>query len=168
MYNQGKGGFLYSSNSVNSKTNLKGWGGPEKSKARSKVNGVDDVTFLKDKNHSPVTTNAKDALVSGGKAADSSATDEVGSGIGIISPIRRDQYNLPEFSTKYDHAFFFVIKSYSEDDIHKSIKYNVWASTPNGNKRLNSAYEDAQVKMAELGSKCPVFLFFSVRFIWYP
>ncbi|KAF9604104.1 hypothetical protein IFM89_002779 [Coptis chinensis] len=42
--------------------------------------------------------------------------------------IRRDNYNLPDFPTKYDHALFFVIKSYSEDDIHKSIKYNVWVN----------------------------------------
>ena len=27
----------------------------------------------------------------------------------------------------------FVIKSYSEDDVHKSIKYGVWASTDTGN-----------------------------------
>ncbi|KAF9607141.1 hypothetical protein IFM89_032363, partial [Coptis chinensis] len=42
--------------------------------------------------------------------------------------IRRDNYNLLDFPTKYDHALFFVIKSYSEDDIHKSIKYNVWVN----------------------------------------
>lgn len=76
--------------------------------------------------------------------------------------IRRDQYNLPDMSTKYDQAVFFVIKSYSEDDIHKSIKYNVWASTPNGNRRLDSAYQDAQ-QWRKKGSKCPVFLFFSVN-----
>ena len=45
----------------------------------------------------------------------------------------RDQYNRPEFVTKYPDAKFFIIKSYSEDDIHKSIKYSVWASNPNGN-----------------------------------
>ncbi|KAH0898205.1 hypothetical protein HID58_047773 [Brassica napus] len=52
--------------------------------------------------------------------------------------IKRDQYNLPSFQTKYEEAMFFVIKSYSEDDIHKSIKYNVWSSTLNGNKKLDT------------------------------
>jgi hypothetical protein len=79
------------------------------------------------------------------------------------SLVKRDNYNLPDFQTKYDHAFFFVIKSYSEDDIHRSIKYNVWSSTPNGNKRLDTAYQEAQCKAAEKGSNCPVFLFFSVN-----
>ena len=77
--------------------------------------------------------------------------------------IKRDQYNLPSFQTKYEEAMFFVIKSYSEDDIHKSIKYNVWSSTLNGNKKLDSAYQESQKKVAENGGTCPVFLFFSVR-----
>eukprot|EP01127_Copromyxa_protea_P015950 TRINITY_DN4670_c0_g1_i1.p1 TRINITY_DN4670_c0_g1~~TRINITY_DN4670_c0_g1_i1.p1 ORF type:complete len:213 (-),score=42.36 TRINITY_DN4670_c0_g1_i1:23-661(-) len=59
--------------------------------------------------------------------------------------------NLPE-GTK-----FFVIKSYSEDDIHKSIKYSVWTSTDSGNKRLDKGYKDATSKGA------PVYLFFSVN-----
>eukprot|EP00850_Spirogloea_muscicola_P015271 SM000115S23950 [mRNA] locus=s115:291818:293258:- [translate_table: standard] len=46
-----------------------------------------------------------------------------------------------------------------EDDVHKSIKYGVWASTPNGNRRLDDAYREAQ---ATTGG-CPVFLFFSVN-----
>lgn len=77
--------------------------------------------------------------------------------------IKKELYNLPDFTTKYDQALFFVIKSYSEDDIHKSIKYNVWASTPNGNRKLDHAFQLAQEKMTEKGSKCPVFLFFSVN-----
>lgn len=132
-------------------------------KTRSKVNGVSDFGLLSGQNHSPRTTNAKGALISGGNASGPLATDGNGNNNSITSLVRRDQYNLPDFPTKYDHAFFFVIKSYSEDDIHKSIKYNVWASTPNGNKRLDTAYEDAQSRMVEKGSKCPVFLFFSVR-----
>lgn len=39
---------------------------------------------------------------------------------------------------------FFVIKSYSEDDIHRSIKYEIWCSTEHGNKRLDTAFRDAQ------------------------
>ncbi|XP_019461658.1 PREDICTED: uncharacterized protein LOC109360893 isoform X3 [Lupinus angustifolius] len=70
-----------------------------------------------------------------------------------------DQYNKSEFPEEYTDAKFFIIKSYSEDDIHKSIKYNVWASTQNGNKKLDAAYQEAQQKP----SGCPVFLFFSVN-----
>lgn len=69
-----------------------------------------------------------------------------------------DQYNRADFPIKYSDAKFFVIKSYSEDDIHRSIKYSVWASTPNGNKKLDAAYREAQDK----SEGCPVFLFFSV------
>lgn len=70
----------------------------------------------------------------------------------------RDQYNRAEFPVKYIDARFFIIKSYSEDDIHKSIKYSVWSSTPNGNKKLDAGYSEAQGKPGG----CPVFLFFSV------
>ncbi|XP_076882915.1 YTH domain-containing protein ECT2-like [Bidens hawaiensis] len=76
----------------------------------------------------------------------------------VLTP-NREQYNQPEFPDSYDDAKFFVIKSYSEDDVHKSIKYNVWASTQNGNKKLDSAYQEAQQKPGS----CPVFLFFSVN-----
>lgn len=77
--------------------------------------------------------------------------------------IRRDQFNKPDFQTKYEQAKFFMIKSYSEDDIHKSIKYNVWASTPNGNNKLDAAFREAETATIEKGTKCPVFLFFSVN-----
>ncbi|KAE8660310.1 YTH domain-containing family protein 2 [Hibiscus syriacus] len=70
-----------------------------------------------------------------------------------------EQYNREEFPVDYEDAKFFVIKSYSEDDVHKSIKYNVWASTPNGNKKLDAAYHEVQQKSGH----CPIFLFFSVN-----
>lgn len=53
-------------------------------------------------------------------------------------------------------ARFFVIKSYSEDDIHKSIKYSIWASTDSGNRRLDAAYKESHMKG-------PIYLFFSVN-----
>lgn len=74
-----------------------------------------------------------------------------------------DQYNKDEFPVDYVNAKFFVIKSYSEDDVHKSVKYNVWSSTPNGNKKLNSAYEEAQKISVGDSKGCPIFLFFSVN-----
>ncbi|RDX85870.1 YTH domain-containing family protein 2, partial [Mucuna pruriens] len=77
--------------------------------------------------------------------------------------IYTDQYNKEDFPLDYGNAKFFVIKSYSEDDVHKSIKYNVWSSTPHGNKKLESAYEDAKKIAAEKSGVCPIFLFFSVN-----
>ena len=69
------------------------------------------------------------------------------------------QYNKEDFPDSYSDAMFFVIKSYSEDDVHKSIKYNVWASTSNGNKKLDAAFREAKEKP----DGCPVFLLFSVN-----
>ncbi len=50
---------------------------------------------------------------------------------------------------------FFVIKSFSEEDVHKAIKYNVWTSTKSGNQTLNSAFKMTQEKGGQ------VYLFFS-------
>lgn len=77
--------------------------------------------------------------------------------------ICRDHYNNDSFSVDYKNAKFFVIKSYSEDDVHKGVKYNVWSSTTNGNKKLQMAYEDAQRLSAGEPGGCPIFLFFSVN-----
>ncbi|KAK9097615.1 hypothetical protein Sjap_023112 [Stephania japonica] len=68
-------------------------------------------------------------------------------------------FNQPDFVTEYDDAKFFVIKSYSEDNVHKSIRYSVWASTPNGNKKLDCTYREVKEKQGT----CPIFLFFSVN-----
>jgi hypothetical protein len=77
-------------------------------------------------------------------------------------PAMKDQYNQADFAETYSDAKFFIIKSYSEDDVHKSVKYNVWASTPNGNKKLDAAYQEAKEKSSET----PVFLLFSVSFVF--
>ena len=82
--------------------------------------------------------------------------------------ICRDKYNLSDFQTEYETAKFYVIKSFNEDDIHKSIKYDVWTSTSYGNKKLNAAFLDAEAKLIQTGTKCPVFLFFSVSSIHFP
>jgi len=86
----------------------------------------------------------------------SSEPDQVG------MAVQKDKYNLAEFQTDFDNARFYVIKSYSEDDVHKCLKYDVWSSTANGNKKLDAAFHDAEVKATETGIKCPIFLFFSV------
>ncbi|GMH11545.1 hypothetical protein Nepgr_013386 [Nepenthes gracilis] len=78
---------------------------------------------------------------------------------GLNMILDREQFNCPDFPESYPDAKFFIIKSYSEDDVHKSIKYNVWSSTPNGNKKLDAAYQEAQAKSGD----CPLFLLFSVN-----
>lgn len=50
-----------------------------------------------------------------------------------------------------------MIKSYSEDDIHRSIKYEIWCSTEHGNKRLDQAFRERE---RENGI---IYLFFSVN-----
>ena len=77
--------------------------------------------------------------------------------------IHADHYNREDIPVDYEDAKFFVIKSYSEDDVHKSIKYNVWSSTPHGNKKLQTAYDDAKKIAAEKSGVCPIFLFYSVN-----
>lgn len=52
---------------------------------------------------------------------------------------------------------YFIIKSYSEDDVHRSIKYEIWCSTEHGNKRLDQAFRDAEA----IGA--PIYLLFSVN-----
>jgi hypothetical protein len=76
-----------------------------------------------------------------------------------VPMIDTELYNRPDFITEYKDAKFFVIKSYTEDHVHRSIKYSVWASTASGNRKLDSAYRAAKEKEEH----CPVFLFFSVR-----
>lgn len=77
------------------------------------------------------------------------------------SGVNLELYNQPDFVTDYEKAKFFVIKSFSEDNVHKSIKYKVWASTPLGNKKLDAAYQEVK----DDGGNYPVFLFFSVCYL---
>ncbi|KMT15464.1 hypothetical protein BVRB_3g059680 [Beta vulgaris subsp. vulgaris] len=113
---------------------------------------------LGEQNRGPRTNKSKNKFIV--KAYSTRAGDCNAEGNIVISA---DQYNKDDFSVDCPAAKFFVIKSYSEDDVHKSIKYNVWSSTPNGNKKLSTAYEDAQKIAAGKPRGCPVFLFFSVN-----
>uniref|UniRef100_A0A5B7B487 YTH domain-containing family protein n=1 Tax=Davidia involucrata TaxID=16924 RepID=A0A5B7B487_DAVIN len=113
---------------------------------------------LTEQNRGPRTNKSKNHLAL--KAYTTRAGDSDAQGNIIIYT---DQYNKDDFPVDYVNAKFFVIKSYSEDDVHKSIKYNVWSSTPNGNKKLENAYADAQRIAAGKPRGCPVFLFFSVN-----
>ncbi|KAL6615794.1 hypothetical protein ACP70R_038064 [Stipagrostis hirtigluma subsp. patula] len=155
--NQGKSS-IYQSKGINLKESDRNWNGGEKLKSRSKLNGHGDCDISNENNH---IDNLKHSLSPQADLSGLSSARDANDSTPSPVVISKDAYNLPEFVTKYEQALFFVIKSYSEDDIHKSIKYNVWASTPNGNKRLDSAYRLAQERAAEKGTKCPVFLFFS-------
>ncbi|TRY75262.1 hypothetical protein TCAL_08309 [Tigriopus californicus] len=68
----------------------------------------------------------------------------------------QNEYNPKTFDLNPKNAKFFVIKSFSEDDIHRSIKYEIWCSTDHGNKRLDAGFK-------ERNGKGPVFLLFSVN-----
>lgn len=57
---------------------------------------------------------------------------------------------------KVGNATFFIVRSTNDDDIHKAIKYQVWASSVKNNQVLNEAYKAAVAQ----GNK--VFIFFSV------
>ncbi|KAE8683375.1 YTH domain-containing family protein 1 [Hibiscus syriacus] len=111
-----------------------------------------------EQNRGPRTNRSKNQLVVKAYTSEAGNCDAEGS---II--IYTDQYNKDDFPVDYADAKFFVIKSYSEDDVHKSIKYNVWSSTPHGNKKLENVFEDAQKIAAGRHNSCPVFLFFSVN-----
>ncbi|KAF8274874.1 YT521-B-like domain-containing protein [Lactarius quietus] len=65
-------------------------------------------------------------------------------------------YNPPNFDTRPAFARYFVIKSYTEDDVQKSLKYEIWSSTDPGNKRLDKAFK-------ETAGRGPIYLFFSVN-----
>lgn len=70
--------------------------------------------------------------------------------------LSENKYNPSDFSMNLSNARFFVIKSYAEDDIHRSIKYSIWTSTEHGNRRLDQAFRDQK-------SKGDIYLLFSVN-----
>lgn len=71
--------------------------------------------------------------------------------------IAENKYNPSDMALTLTNARFFVIKSYAEDDIHRSIKYSVWCSTEHGNRRLDSAFRDQKAKGGN------IYLFYSVN-----
>ncbi|KAH7889546.1 YT521-B-like domain-containing protein [Phlebopus sp. FC_14] len=76
--------------------------------------------------------------------------------VDLPSLIATKGYNPANFDTRPQFARYFVIKSYTEDDVHKSLKYEIWSSTDPGNKRLDKAFK-------ECGGRGPIYLFFSVN-----
>lgn len=72
-------------------------------------------------------------------------------------------------------AKFLVVKSFHEDDVHKSIRHGVWSSTSQGNEKLQKAWEEAHDEACRLSpdgsgrnpetgrSMVPLILLFSVN-----
>uniref|UniRef100_A0A0E0LSG0 YTH domain-containing family protein n=1 Tax=Oryza punctata TaxID=4537 RepID=A0A0E0LSG0_ORYPU len=109
------------------------------------------LEFLNEQNRGPRATKPKKQ-----DTENSSIDDKNEKNVLLVDS---ELYNRPDFVTEYKDAKFFVIKSYTEDHVHRSIKYNVWASTASGNRKLDSAYRVANEKE----DYCPIFLFFSVN-----
>lgn len=60
------------------------------------------------------------------------------------------------FNANAPNARFFVIKSYTEDDVYRSLKHGIWASTEKGNQRLDRAFKESS-------NNGPLYLLFSVN-----
>lgn len=146
----------------NQKQGLFPHNGPTSYKPNGRIWSANDRFKSKDKNNRNGDFEASTELTRGPRSRNKSSSSDSSVEKELGFAVNRDQYNLPDFQVDYEVAKFYVIKSYSEDDIHKSIKYGVWASTPNGNKKLDAAFQDAETKKNETGTKCPIFLFFSV------
>lgn len=60
---------------------------------------------------------------------------------------------------------YFIIKSFTEDDVHRAVKYKVWCSTYYGNRRLEAAWDNFQseAKGRSVKQAGEVILFFSVN-----
>ncbi|XP_059456816.1 YTH domain-containing protein ECT4 [Corylus avellana] len=130
----------------NSRRHLRGSG------SLCNCNGTPDI--LSEQNRGPRASKPKSQIT-----ADNNCSIDNNKRSTSTANIPDNSYNRPDFVTEFKDAKFFIIKSYSEDNVHKSIKYGVWASTPNGNRKLDAAYREAKEKQ----DTCPVFLFFSVN-----
>ena len=114
------------------------------------------------------STRALASVSNGGRGQKKQATKSGGGGGGgggggsgkldVVSKLKlENNYNPSEMTLNMSNARFFVIKSYAEDDVHRSIKYNVWCSTEHGNRRLDGAFRDQKSKGGV------VYLLFSVN-----
>lgn len=76
----------------------------------------------------------------------------------LLALIAAKGYNPPTtlFDVNPARARFFVIKSFTEDDVQRSLKHEIWASTEKGNQRLDRAFKESS------GSG-PLYLLFSVN-----
>ncbi|KDO54489.1 hypothetical protein CISIN_1g005158mg [Citrus sinensis] len=138
-----RSGVGFGSNGYDLRTNGRGWLSVDgKYKSRGRGNGYfgygnENMDGLNELNRGPRAKGAKNQKGSAPNALPVKEQNVLTNGTAedendkiSLSP-DRDEYNKADFPEEYTDAKFFVIKSYSEDDVHKSIKYSVWASTPN-------------------------------------
>ncbi|THG16815.1 hypothetical protein TEA_004092 [Camellia sinensis var. sinensis] len=155
-FNQGLG---FGSASISSLgTNDRGWLAFDYGRRHGRGDGSlcncnSALDILSEQNRGPRASKPKSLITN-----ENSASADSNKYSSSTAKTRDESYNCPNFVTEYKDAKFFIIKSYSEDNVHKSIKYGIWASTPNGNRKLDAAYREAKEK-----NTCPVFLFFSVN-----
>ncbi|GMP35204.1 hypothetical protein CsSME_00007748 [Camellia sinensis var. sinensis] len=152
-------GLSFGSASISSLgTNDRGWLAFDYGRRRGRGDGSlcncnSALDILSEQNRGPRASKPKSLITN-----ENSASADSNKYSSSTAKTRDESYNCPNFVTEYKDAKFFIIKSYSEDNVHKSIKYGIWASTPNGNRKLDAAYREAKEK-----NTCPVFLFFSVN-----
>merc|ERR1719342_541934 len=72
----------------------------------------------------------------------------------VINTSKLNPKNMDE--QRLEGALYFIIKSYSIEDVMISIKDGVWNSTDQGNRKLNHGYREAR------NNNSAVILFFSV------
>lgn len=84
---------------------------------------------------------------------------------GLASLIAAKGYNPSpsQFDLSPAKVRFFVIKSFTEDDVQRSLKFEIWASTDKGNQRLDKAFKESLAEAGPGGDAAPIYLFFSVN-----
>ncbi|KAM7264654.1 hypothetical protein ACFE04_002337 [Oxalis oulophora] len=113
----------------------------------SDVISISSYSYGADSNRGPRALKSKGKSITDLSSSSANSKNDL-----AASETQLSLYSGKDFVTDYDNAKFFIIKSFSEDNVHRSIKYNVWASTPNGNKKLDAAYNEAK----DMKDKCPV------------
>ena len=59
---------------------------------------------------------------------------------------------------------FFIIKSYTDEDVHKAIKYSIWSSNAKGNEILDQAWLEVEsFRKENPKEEAEVYLLFSVN-----
>ncbi|XP_052235217.1 YTH domain-containing family protein 1-like isoform X2 [Dreissena polymorpha] len=129
------------------------WGAPRSTRSATS-SSYSTVNSGGASNTPPAVVSPGNASVSTGSASLSSAVDDAHPVLEILKST--NQYNPKELTLNTKGARYFIIKSYSEDDIHRSIKYSLWCSTEHGNKRLDTAFKERE-------GKGPVYLLYSVN-----
>ncbi|MDO5306105.1 MAG: YTH domain-containing protein, partial [bacterium] len=125
---------------LETRPNGQSWNAYDEGRPRGRGNGSmmnksENLEILNEQNRGPRTARFRNQrVIPGGPwtvKGQNPNTNGSSEEANVVS--NRDQYNRPEFVTKYPDANFFIIKYYSEDNIQKSIKYSLWASNRNGN-----------------------------------